>query len=1576
MSTGSPALRRRWIVLFERARALTRGPRPRANLLTVGVAIALLSGLLTAVLNLGGVATAGTTVGPPAGCTPGMNPVQCENSQPGTPKTDSPMSIPYTSTGDPTIQGFATQMNVDVGQTVSFKVDAPTVSAWHINIFRMGYYQGLGSREWASDIVPSVSLPQSQPVCEVNPGGGQATGLIDCGNWAVSASWQVPSYAVSGLYMALLIRDDTGGVSEVPFVVSDPASTANVVYQTSDATWEAYNAYNPPGVSNPNGTGIDAGNSLYQCYISCPPGAPGGYVTTPATEVSYNRPLQDGGIDQGRDGPFYSEFPMIQFLEENGYDVTYISETETDSNAAALTGHKIFVSSGHDEYWSANMRNNVEAALKSGVNLAFFSGNEDFWKTQYAPSPIDQTSDRTVVSYKETHNEPPYGTSPNQYDPSDPPTWTGSWRDPQGAGSGGDSPENSLTGQYFIVNSSGQNNNIAVPYQYANLPVWKNTAVAKLTSTSPPVQLGTNLGTITDDSPGFGTLGYEWDVDADNGFRPAGEIDMSSTTVTTTGSFVNDYGTVPTSNNTTETHHLTLYRAASGALVFGSGTVQFSWGLNNNNPIQDGTGASDPNMQQFVVNLFAMMGTQPNTLISGLVPGAASTSTTPPTSAITSPTNNASIADGAPTTVTGTATDTSGGVVAGVEVSVDGGQTWHPATINGSDSASVTWTYSWQDAHGTPSTVIESRATDASGNTETPSDGVTVNVICGAGCSIFGSGYVPATADNGTTNPVTVGVKFTSDTFGTINGIKFYKSTANTGTHVGQLWTSSGQPLATAIFTNETTSGWQTVLFSTPVPIAPHTTYVASYYAPKGHTAEDDGALEPNPLPDALPSNADGAPLHALRNTPANPNGVDVAGEGFPTDGDVNPGGDNYGVDVLFTPQAGAGPVSSVTAGAGYGSATLTWNAPATGGPVTTYTITPYVGSTAQPTTTITGSPAPNSATVTGLTNGTTYTFTVTASNPAGTAAPSPPSNAVTPSTNAPPVFVQQVSADSASVSTSGISVHPTSNLTAGNRLVVEVGTWSAGGGNTASVTDSAGDTFTALTNFKASDGTQMSIWTAPITNSGGTMPTVTAKPAATSDMAMVVLEYQGLSSASGTTVLDQLATNSGTTSGATTVQSGATPPTSGTNELALGFYADSGFDDTLGAGSGYSARANISPTGDMEALVEDEVLTGSQTPSASVSTGANTTWLMATVVLKTEAMTPPTVPGQPTNVTALPGNGSAQLGWNAPADGGAPISSYTITPYVGSTAQTPVTVSNAPPVSSANVSDLTPGVAYTFTVAATNSVGTGPPSAASNSVTPANLTQPAAPTNVTATAGNTTAAVTWTAPNDGGSPITSYTVIPATSGNEGTTELTPIQVTGNPPATSVTATGLSNGTTYIFSVEATNAVNTGNSTQSNPVTPATTPSAPTGVNATAGSGAATVTWTAPATNGGSTLTGYVVTPYVGAVAQTSLSVTAAATAASATVPGLTNGTTYTFTVSATNALGTGPASAPSNPVTPTVAAVPPGTPFGVTATAGTNSVTVSWAAPSNGGSTITSYTVTPYAGSTAGTPATVSGNP
>src|SRR5262249_51194696 len=160
---------------------------------------------------------------------------------------------------------------------------------------------------------------------------------------------------------------------------------------------------------------------------------------------------------------------------------------------------------------------------------------------------------------------------------------------------------------------------------------------------------------------------------------------------------ISDYGTFTTQNGTA-THNLTLYRASSGALVFGAGTVQWAWGLDDENPDGD---AANVTQQQATVNLFADMGAQPQSLIPGLTSASQSADLTAPTSTITSPTQNSTVTDGNRITVTGTATDTGGGVVAGIEVSTDGGSTWHPASISGRADTSVSWSYSWV-AHGAP----------------------------------------------------------------------------------------------------------------------------------------------------------------------------------------------------------------------------------------------------------------------------------------------------------------------------------------------------------------------------------------------------------------------------------------------------------------------------------------------------------------------------------------------------------------------------------------------------------------------------------------------------------------------------------------------------------------------------------------------------------------------------------------------------------------------------------------------------------------------------------------------------------
>jgi Domain of unknown function (DUF4082)/Fibronectin type III domain len=146
------------------------------------------------------------------------------------------------------------------------------------------------------------------------------------------------------------------------------------------------------------------------------------------------------------------------------------------------------------------------------------------------------------------------------------------------------------------------------------------------------------------------------------------------------------------------------------------------------------------------------------------------------------------------------------------------------------------------------------------------------------------------------------------------------------------------------------------------------------------------------------------------------------------------------------------------------------------------------------------------------------------------------------------------------------------------------------------------------------------------------------------------------------------------------------------------------------------------------------------------------------------------------------------------------------VTPYIGTTAQTPVTtVTGSPPATSTTVGNLMPGTAYTFTVQASNASGSGPTSAASNAVTPTGPSAPAAPTNVAATPATGQALVSWTAPNANGSAITSYAVTP----HAGATTLTPVQVNDG-SATSATVPGLTNGTTYTFTVTATNGTGTG----------------------------------------------------------------------------------------------------------------------------------------------------------------------
>ena len=207
---------------------------------------------------------------------------------------------------------------------------------------------------------------------------------------------------------------------------------------------------------------------------------------------------------------------------------------------------------------------------------------------------------------------------------------------------------------------------------------------------------------------------------------------------------------------------------------------------------------------------------------------------------------------------------------------------------------------------GTTSFTVQ--VTDASSPVQTTSAALSITIAGSAPpptcpCTIWPSTAIPGTADVNQSKPVELGVKFTSTSSGFITGVRFYKGVNNTGTHVGNLWSSTGTLLASATFTGESASGWQQVNFSSPVAITANTVYVASYFSPTG-----DFAVDRNYFNVATTS----PPLQALQNGASGPNAVYNYGgsSAFPT---TSFSASNYWVDVVFNGSTGTAPLTITT---------------------------------------------------------------------------------------------------------------------------------------------------------------------------------------------------------------------------------------------------------------------------------------------------------------------------------------------------------------------------------------------------------------------------------------------------------------------------------------------------------------------------------------------------------------------------------------------------------------------------------------------------------------------------------------
>ncbi|HET7723852.1 MAG TPA: N,N-dimethylformamidase beta subunit family domain-containing protein, partial [Propionibacteriaceae bacterium] len=264
------------------------------------------------------MASALVLVGPAAPAHAATNKIVTENALAGAPASQWDIQ----GAGDTTLQGFTTQLSVAPGETVDFKIDDKSVTGttnpapYRIDIYRLGYYGGAGARLVGS-IDPTGITQPVQPACTLtDPTGAR---LLDCGNWGVTASWHVPADAVSGIYIARPTRTaDSTRASHIAFVVRDDAGRSDILVQTSDTTWQAYNPYGG-----------------YNAYYTA------NGVDGNAWKLSYNRPFTTRGGEL-ENWLFNAEYPMLLWLERNGYDVSYTTHIDTGLHPERLLEHRTF----------------------------------------------------------------------------------------------------------------------------------------------------------------------------------------------------------------------------------------------------------------------------------------------------------------------------------------------------------------------------------------------------------------------------------------------------------------------------------------------------------------------------------------------------------------------------------------------------------------------------------------------------------------------------------------------------------------------------------------------------------------------------------------------------------------------------------------------------------------------------------------------------------------------------------------------------------------------------------------------------------------------------------------------------------------------------------------------------------------------------------------------------------------------------------------------------------------------------------------------------------------------------------
>jgi len=278
------------------------------------------------------------------------------------------------------IMGYANRVQATEGQHVSLYVSTQAPQ-FHVDAYRMGYYQGLGGRlVWHSPELAGVV----QPTCPVTPG----INMVQC-NWTRSLSFTVTKQWVQGQYLLKLVGSG-GQQSYVTLTIWDPSSHATYVVMEGVLTQQVFNPF--------------GGYDLYQGATPC---APDHYPCSSRSRVvSFDRPY-DNDYGNGSGSYLALVYPLTRLMEEDGLDVTYWTDITLNDHPALAANHKVLISTGHDEEWSLFMRQGATAALAKGVNLIFFGASPVLRKVRLQASPLGP--DRQIVNYRNPQADPLYG---------------------------------------------------------------------------------------------------------------------------------------------------------------------------------------------------------------------------------------------------------------------------------------------------------------------------------------------------------------------------------------------------------------------------------------------------------------------------------------------------------------------------------------------------------------------------------------------------------------------------------------------------------------------------------------------------------------------------------------------------------------------------------------------------------------------------------------------------------------------------------------------------------------------------------------------------------------------------------------------------------------------------------------------------------------------------------------------------------------------------------------------------------------------------------------------------------------